>query len=127
VAPGTPHDPNKRNHIFANPDHNLDALVRHYGGEDEAFRAIANAVDEGWQAGKLSTDALGRYKQVFDVGGYPVMVVGRIVNGLVRIGAAWIPRHPWGWSVELAQLRRAPTRLVDAVFETPWTQETTDA
>jgi hypothetical protein len=29
------------------------------------------------------------------------MVVGRIVNGLVRIGTAWIPRHPWGWSAEL--------------------------
>src|SRR5207249_4188944 len=28
-------DPNKRNHIFANPNHNLDALVRHYGSEEE--------------------------------------------------------------------------------------------
>jgi hypothetical protein len=62
-------DPNKRNHIFANPNHNLDALVRHYGSEDNAYRAIADAVNEARQTGKLSTDALGRYKQVFDVRG----------------------------------------------------------
>jgi len=73
-------DPNKWRHIFGNPNHNLDALVRHYGSEEEAARAIVDAVNQARQAGKLNTDTLGVYKQVFDVGGYPVMVRGRIVQ-----------------------------------------------
>jgi hypothetical protein len=114
------HDPNKRNHIFSNPNHNLDALVQHYGNEEEATRAIVDAVNQAQQDGKLSVDELGVYKQVFDVGGYPVMIAGRIVNGLVRIGTAWIPPHPWGWSVELGSLARAPRRVVDSAFLPPW-------
>jgi hypothetical protein len=112
-------NPNKRNHIFANPNHNLDALVRHYGSEEEAARAIVDTVNQAQHDGKLSTDKHGLYKQVFDVGGYPVMVAGRIVNGLVRIGTAWIPPHPWGWSVEFGALKRTPRRLVDSVFLPP--------
>jgi hypothetical protein len=112
-------DPNKRNHILANPTHNLDALVRHYGSEEEAYRAIVDTVNRGQQDGKLSTNERGLYKQVFDVGGYPVMVRGKIVNGLVRIGTAWIPPHPWSWSAELGALTRAPRRLVDSVFLPP--------
>ena len=113
-------DPNKWRHIFGNPNHNLDALVRHYGSEEEAARAIVDAVNQARHAGTLSTDNRGVYEQVFDVGGDPVMVRGRIVNGLVRIGTAWIPPHPWGWSVELGALRRAPRRFVDSVFLSPW-------
>jgi len=113
-------DPNKWRHIFGNPNHNLDALVRHYGSEEEAARAIVDAVNQARHAGTLSTDNRGVYEQVFDVGGYPVMVRGRIVNGLVRIGTAWIPPHPWGWSVELGALRRAPRQFVDSVFLSPW-------
>jgi hypothetical protein len=53
-------------------------------------------VNQAQQDGKLSTNERGLYKQVFDVWGYPVMVRSKIVNGLVRIGTAWIPPHPWG-------------------------------
>jgi hypothetical protein len=121
-------DPNKQNHIFANPKHNLDALVRHYGSEEDAVRAIVAAVNQARQAGKLSTDKLGVYKQVFDVGGHPAIVAGRIVNGLVRIGTAWISPHPWGWSVELGALTRAPRRrLVESVFSPPWEHGDDDA
>jgi hypothetical protein len=77
VASGGADDPNKRNHIFANPTHNLDALVRHYGGEEEAFRAIVDAINQALQAGKLSTHRSGVYPQVFDVGGYSVMGTDR--------------------------------------------------
>jgi hypothetical protein len=118
---------NKLNHIFANPNHNLDALVRHYGTEEEASRAIVDAVNQAHLDGNLSTDQLGLYKQVFDVGGYPVMVAGRIINGRVRIGTAWIPPHPWGWSAELAALRRTPRRLVQSVFLPPWKHGGNDA
>jgi hypothetical protein len=62
-------DPNKWRHIFGNPNHNLDALVRHYGSEEEAARAIVDAVNQARHAGTLSTDNRGVYEQVFDVGG----------------------------------------------------------
>jgi len=116
VASEGVNEPNKRNHIFANPNHNLDALVQHYGSEDEAFRAIVEAVNQAWQAGKISTNRDGRYEQVFDVGGYPVRVRGQIHNGLVRIGTAWLPIHPWGWPIVLPELKQASRRLVDSAF-----------
>ncbi len=83
-------DPNKLHHIFANPDHNLDALVQACGSEEAAGRAIVEAINEAYQNGSLAADALGRYTRVFDVGGYLVTVRGRIVNGVVRVGSAWI-------------------------------------
>ena len=111
-------DANKRRHIFGNPDHKLDVLVRHYGSEEEAFRSILDAVNQARQAGNLGVDKAGNFEQVFDRG-YPVSVRGRIMNGRVRIGTAWIPPHPWGWSVELPLLTRASRRFVVSVLEPP--------
>jgi hypothetical protein len=48
------------------------------------------------------------------------MVRGRIVNGVVRIGTAWIPPHPWGWAVQLPGVTRLWRRLVDSVFLPPF-------
>lgn len=87
-------DPNKHNHIFGNPDHNLDGLVRRYGSRDTAGRAITEAVNQAYQAVALIMDALGRYKQIFEVGGNLVTVSGRIVDGVARIGSAWLPGPP---------------------------------
>ena len=61
-------DPNKKNHIFANPDHNLDVLVRHYGSEQEAYRAIVDTVNQAQQDGKLNTNERGLYRQVLQPG-----------------------------------------------------------
>lgn len=83
-------DANRRNHIFGEPRHNLDALVRQHGSEEAAGRAIADAVDGAFDAGTLVVDDAGLYKQVFDVGGNSVTVSGRVINGVVRIGTAWI-------------------------------------
>jgi hypothetical protein len=84
-------DPNKRHHIFGNPDHNLDALVEQFGSQEAVGRAVVEAVDREYRAGSLILDALGRCRQVLEVGGYLVTVGGRIVNGAVRVGSAWIP------------------------------------
>jgi hypothetical protein len=83
-------DPNKLHHIFANPDHNLDALVDQFGSEVEAWRAIVEAVTEAHHSGMLNADAIGRYRQTLEIGGHSVMVRGRIVNGVARVGSAWI-------------------------------------
>ncbi len=81
-------DQNKLHHIFGNPGHNLDVLVGQYGSYEAAGRAIVEAVNRAYHAGSFIVDALGRYDQVFEVGGYAVTVRGRI--GLVRVGSAWI-------------------------------------
>ena len=65
-------------------------LVREYGSEVAAGSAIIEAANQAYQQGDLVVDGRGRYQQVFDIGGYPVTVRGRIVNGMARIGSAWI-------------------------------------
>jgi hypothetical protein len=83
-------DPNKLNHIFGNPDHNLDVLVRRYGSQAAAFLAIDEAVNQAYHAGILVVDALGRYERDFEVGEYPVTVRGWIGDAVARIGTAWL-------------------------------------
>lgn len=79
-----PCDPNKLNHIFNNPDHNLDALVNQLGGQENAFNALESAVQsQGLPNGVFST--------VVDVGGSQVTVTGNVINGVARIGTAFIP------------------------------------
>jgi hypothetical protein len=82
-------DPNKLNHVFGNPDHHLDVLVRRYGSQEAAFRGIVEAVNHTHHAGTLVVDTLGRYNQIFEVGGNALTVRGRIVNGVIRVGSAW--------------------------------------
>jgi hypothetical protein len=84
-------DPNRRNHIFGEPRHNLDVLIRQYGSEEAAGEAIVEAVNAAFERGDLIVDADGLYMQVFEVGGNSVTVSGRVMDGAVRIGTAWIP------------------------------------
>ena len=86
-------DPNKLHHIFDNPQHNLDVLVRLYGSKAVARRAIIEAVDRVFRAGDLAVSSFGRFWQVFDVRGYRVTVRGRVVNGVARVGSAWIRKE----------------------------------
>lgn len=85
-------DPNRRNHIFGEPRHNLAVLIRHYGSEEAASQAIMDAVNAAHESGNLIVDSGGRYRQGLDVGGHSVMVSGRVIDGVVRVGTAWIPR-----------------------------------
>jgi hypothetical protein len=81
---------NRRHHIFGFPKHNLDRLVRQYGSEQAAAEAIEAAVDTAFADGRLIIDHRGLYKQVFEVDGNLVNVSGRVIDGVVRIGTAWI-------------------------------------
>jgi hypothetical protein len=83
-------DPNKLHHIFGNPKHNLDAIVRHYGGEGAAARALLQAVVTALQDGSLVADTDGHYKQVFHIRSFLVWISGKVVNGVPRIGSAWV-------------------------------------
>ena len=84
-------DPNRRNHIFREPRHNLDVLIRQYGSEEAAGQAIVDTINAAFENGDLTVDDNGLYKQVFDVGGNSVTVSGRVIGGIVRIATAWIP------------------------------------
>ena len=53
--------------------------------------AIVGAVNAAFERGDLIVDANGLYVQVFEVGGNSVTVSGRVIDGAVRIGTAWIP------------------------------------
>jgi len=83
-------EPNRRHHIFGEPRHNLDRLVRLYGDELAAAQAITDAVETAFKSSQLPVDADGLFKQVFDISGVSVTVSGRVVNGIARIGTAWI-------------------------------------
>jgi hypothetical protein len=84
-------DANKHVHIFGNPRHNLDPLVRRYGSEEAAFQAIQTAVDGAHANGTLVVDAAGLYRGIVDFDGYLVTVSGKVVGGVARIGTAWVP------------------------------------
>jgi hypothetical protein len=83
-------DPNKLNHIFNNPDHNLDRVVRQYGSQEAAAWAMIEAIDSALQNGSLMTDPEGRYRQLFDIGGNAVWISGKVVDGVPRVGSAWV-------------------------------------
>ena len=84
-------DPNRRNHIFGEPRHNLAVLIRQYGSAEAAGQAIVDAINAAFESGNLTVDDHGLYKQVFDVCGNSVTVSGRIIDGVVRVATAWIP------------------------------------
>ena len=79
-------DANKLNHIFGKDAHNLGPLVERYGSETTSFNAIQEAVNQ-----QLGVGGAGTFVVTVDVGGSNVTVVGAFVNGLPRIGTAYIP------------------------------------
>ncbi len=79
-------DPNKLNHIFGNPAHNLDPVVQQFGSQADAYNALQQAVGD-----QLGSGGTGTYSTVVNVGGYDVTVTGAYVDGVPRIGTAYIP------------------------------------
>jgi len=83
-------DPNKRRHIFGEPRHRLDRLVRLYGSEAAAAEAIGSRIEAAFKNGELIFDSNGLFRQVFDIGGISVTVSGRVIEGIPRVGTAWV-------------------------------------
>jgi hypothetical protein len=83
-------NPNNLRHIFGNPRHKLDRLVRRYSSRAAAGRAIQDAVNAAFAAGELSVNARGVFERTLDIGGHPVTVRGAIREGRPRVGSAWI-------------------------------------
>ncbi len=81
-------DPNKLNHIFGKAEHNLGSFLIKYGGNQvSAYNALQNAAQEQIIARGIT----GVFEETVIVGGEIITVRGNVVNGIVKIGTAFIP------------------------------------
>jgi hypothetical protein len=87
AALNNPIDPNKLNHIFGKPQHNLGSLLNQFGGNQQAaYEAVQNAA----QAAVQQQGITGVFEIVVNVGGVNVTVRGNIINGVCRIGTFFV-------------------------------------
>ena len=79
---------NKANHIFGKnlAEHNLEGVVQASGGKTQAFEALQKATSEATQG------TSGAFEKVVQVAGQNVTVRGRVIDGVARIGMAFIPK-----------------------------------
>lgn len=61
--------------------------MSHFGSEEAAFKAIVDATQGAVQKSGIQ----GLFEIAVDVAGKSVTVRGAVVNGLARIGTAFIP------------------------------------
>jgi RHS repeat-associated protein len=81
-------DPNKLNHIFGKQQHGLGNFLKQFGGDQtKAFNAIQQAI----QQHVTSKGITGVFEQVVNVGGTSIIVRGNVIDGIVKIGTAFIP------------------------------------
>ena len=81
-------DPNKLHHIFGKPKHNLGQVLQKFGGSQKmVFGAIESATKVVVKAKRLT----GIFQTSVQVGGTQVRVGGSVVDGVVKIGTAFIP------------------------------------
>lgn len=72
-------------HIFASK-HNLGPIVSQSGSEINAIKRMYLSIS---QSGQLP--AAGNFEIVTTIYGYSVTIRGAVVNGVTRIGTAFIP------------------------------------
>jgi FAD/FMN-containing dehydrogenase len=77
---------NKMHHIFGKAKHNLRPLVAKLGSEDAVFSAVEAATQAEVARGALS----GVFQTTVSVGGYNVVVRGRVMNGVPQIGTFFV-------------------------------------
>jgi RHS repeat-associated protein len=83
---------NKLNHVFGKPAHNLGNLLSRFGGSQEkAFSAIQKATESALRSQGIKE---GGFNIAVKVGEETVTVGGKIVEGVARIGTAYIPPVP---------------------------------
>lgn len=84
---GTGIDPNKLNHIFGDVRHNLGPIVRVFGTQEAAFTAVESATQVAVEAQGVT----GIFETTVTVAGENVVVRGRVIDGVARIGTFFIP------------------------------------
>ena len=81
-------DPHKLNHIFGQSRHNLDGLLRYFGGNQVS---AYNTINRIAQAHVTRHGLTGVNQFTINVVGHDVTVRGAVINGIFRIGTAFIP------------------------------------
>jgi len=88
----TPAIQNSMNHIFGKTTHNFSGLLKSYGGDQfKAYNAIVNSAQKMVDAKKL-TGTFDSVKNplIVKVGNYTAHVGGKVVDGVFKIGTAYI-------------------------------------
>ena len=78
---------NKIKHIFGKSEHKLDELVTEFGSQEKAFKAMQDAT----QATVKSNDLRGVFETTVRVGSQDVVVRGKVIDGVAKIGTAFRP------------------------------------
>lgn len=74
--------PNSVRHVFGKAQHDLGAVTQKLGSEEAVLREAVLAVPRG---------QVGRFEVTARIGGYDVVVRGRVVQGIPRIGTMFRP------------------------------------
>jgi RHS repeat-associated protein len=77
---------NDLHHIFGKPKHNLGALIERFGSQEATYRAVEAATQVAGRTQGLS----GLYETTVTVAGQDVVVRGKVMEGVVRIGTFYI-------------------------------------
>lgn len=82
-------DSNKLHHIFEQPKHNLKEFLNSFGGNQEyAYRSLLQETIKYIDNNNIT----GLFNEiVVDVNGYRITVSGNVIDGIVKIGTAYIP------------------------------------
>ena len=78
---------NKAHHIFGKAGHELMHVVKQMGSKDAALKSLQAATEAAVKAQGLT----GVFKIVVKIGDSDVTVRGKVVDGVVKIGTAFIP------------------------------------
>ncbi len=78
-------EPNSLNHLFAKQQHGLDGLVERYGSQEAVVEQMYRGL-----SGAVTPSSEGLFSVTRSIGGQAVTIDGRVVNGIPRIGTAYI-------------------------------------
>ena len=82
---------NDYNHIFGNPDHNLEPFLAYYGGNQSAAYGAVLDVAQSYVTSNGIMGIIDRYNQItVNVCGFYITVRGNVINGVLRIGTFFI-------------------------------------
>ena len=82
---------NDYNHIFGNPEHNLDEFVEHYGGDQAAAYAAVSVAAQAYVTSHQITGIINAFNQItLNVSGFNITVRGNVINGRLHIGTFFI-------------------------------------
>ena len=82
---------NDYNHIFGNPEHNLDGFVGYYGGDQAMAYAAVLGVAQTYVTNHGITGIINAFNQItVNVSGFNITFRGNVINGRLHIGTFFI-------------------------------------